>query len=420
MTIASEANRSGPYACNGATTGFPYAFKIFDEAHVRVILTDAGGAETTLALGTDYVVTGVGADGGGAVQTAVAHPLGCLVTLILNVPFTQGTDLENQGAYFAETIERALDVLTQQALQLKELIGRSVVLPVTSTVSTTDLVSATLALAEIQSKMEALLDIAPDIQTVAGISSKVVAAQGNAEAASTAAGTATGAAGVATGAATTATQAAVLAEALANAAPQTPVGSGFSARHWAAVAQALSDGFDLDSYLTTDQIHTLLENYAPATRTIAGGAGVKINGGDSATLEDTVTVRLDTASTEEVLAGTVAKPVSVANLWGAGTLVALTDGAAIPIDLASGINFSVVVFGNRTLSDPRNPKVGQSGFIVVSQGGSGGFTLSFGSSYKFFDGLVPDQSITPGAVNVLHYEVISSTQIAISYIRGLA
>lgn len=25
MTIASETNRSGPYACNGATTSFPYA-----------------------------------------------------------------------------------------------------------------------------------------------------------------------------------------------------------------------------------------------------------------------------------------------------------------------------------------------------------------------------------------------------------
>lgn len=212
MTIASEANRSGPYACNGATTGFPYAFKIFDEAHVRVILTDAGGAETTLALGTDYVVTGVGADGGGAVQTAVAHPTGCLVTLILNVPFTQGTDLENQGAYFAETIERALDVLTQQALQLKELIGRSVVLPVTSTVSTTDLVSATLALAEIQSKMEALVDIAPDIQTVAGIAADVVAAQGNAQTATTAAAIASTKAGEAAASAVAAAGAADRAE----------------------------------------------------------------------------------------------------------------------------------------------------------------------------------------------------------------
>ena len=63
MTIASEANRSGPYACNGATTRFPFAFKIYDEAHIRVILTDPAGLEANLTLGTHYTVTGVGNDG---------------------------------------------------------------------------------------------------------------------------------------------------------------------------------------------------------------------------------------------------------------------------------------------------------------------------------------------------------------------
>lgn len=125
MTIASEANRSGPYACDGVATSFPYSFKIYDEAHVRVILTDEAGVETTLALGADYAVTGVGADGGGAVETVLAHPVGCLVTLVLNVPFTQEIDLENQGAYFAETIERALDESVQRDLQLAEEVARA-------------------------------------------------------------------------------------------------------------------------------------------------------------------------------------------------------------------------------------------------------------------------------------------------------
>lgn len=125
MTIASEANRSGPYACNGTTTHFPYAFRIYNAAHIRVILTDTEGIETTLALGTDYTVVGVGEAGGGAVDTALAHPAGCLVTLILNVPFTQEIDLENQGAYFAETLERALDEGVQRDLQLAEEVGRA-------------------------------------------------------------------------------------------------------------------------------------------------------------------------------------------------------------------------------------------------------------------------------------------------------
>ena len=195
MTIASEANRSGPYACNGATTRFPFAFKIYDEAHIRVILTDPAGLEANLTLGTHYTVTGVGNDGGGAVVTTTAPPAGNRLTLVLDVPFIQATDLENQGAYFAETIERSFDLLTQQALQLKELIARSVVLPVTSTVSVNELVTATLALAKVQGQMASLAGIASDIVTVAGISADVVSAQGNAQTATTAAAVATTKAG---------------------------------------------------------------------------------------------------------------------------------------------------------------------------------------------------------------------------------
>lgn len=191
MTIASEVNRSGPYTCNGATTHFPFGFRIYDAAHIRVILTDPQGTESTLSLGTGYTVSGVGQSGGGAVDTAVAYAAGYRVTLILNVPFTQNIDLENQGAYFAETIERAIDQQTQMSLQLKEQVARAVVLPVTSSVSVDTLTSAVLSLSDIQPQMQALVPIAEDIKTVAGISGAVVAAGGYANTATTAATLAT-------------------------------------------------------------------------------------------------------------------------------------------------------------------------------------------------------------------------------------
>lgn len=212
MTIPSETNRSGPYSCNGATTSFPYAFKIYDEAHIRVILTDPAGLESDLMLGTDYAVSGAGSDGGGAVTTTAAYAAGNKITLVLNVPFTQSTDLENQGAYFAETIERSFDLLTQQTLQLRELVARSVVLPVTSSVAVTELVNATIALAEIQSQMVALVGIKPEIETVAGIAADVVAAQGNAQAATAGAAIATTKAGEAAASALAAAGAADRAE----------------------------------------------------------------------------------------------------------------------------------------------------------------------------------------------------------------
>ena len=233
MTIASEVNRSGPYVCNGVTTHFPYGFRIYDAAHLRVILTDPQGTESMLTLGTDYTVSGVGDSDGGAIDTAAAYAAGYRVTLVLNVPFTQNIDLENQGAYFAETIERAIDLQTQMSLQLKEQVARSVVLPVTSSVSVDRLTGAVLSLAEIQPQMRTLAPIAEDIVTVAGVASAVVAAEGNAN-------TATAAAGVATGKAAEAAASAAAAQTW-NPANYFPVGPGNLALGvWTDVASATS------------------------------------------------------------------------------------------------------------------------------------------------------------------------------------
>lgn len=185
MTISSETNRSGPYSCNGATTSFPYGFKIYDQTHIRVILTNASGVETALTLGTHYSVSGVGASGGGAVTTTTAYATGNKITLILNVPFKQNVDLENQGAYYAETIERAFDLLTQQALQLKEQIARAVVLPVVSEISVSELTNNIAVLAGMLSQLQTIAGISSQITTVAGIASDVVAAGTNAATATT-------------------------------------------------------------------------------------------------------------------------------------------------------------------------------------------------------------------------------------------
>ncbi len=129
---------------------------------------------------------------------------------------------------------------------------------------------------------------------------------------------------------------------------------------------------------------------------------------------------LAVASVAEILAGTAQKVVRVDRLWGAGAFVTLTDASTIALDLSAGINFSVTLGGNRTLANPTNAKAGQSGAIKVTQDGTGGRTLSFGSSYKFFDGLVPDLKTTAGAVNRLSYLVLDDGTVEITYVRGLA
>jgi hypothetical protein len=94
-----------------------------------------------------------------------------------------------------------------------------------------------------------------------------------------------------------------------------------------------------------------------------------------------------------------------------GTVVTLTDGATITPDFAAGNNFSVTLGGSRTLANPTNLTAGQSGVIVVTQDGTGGRTLAFGSNWKFPGGTAPTLTTAANAVDVISYYVESSSRI---------
>lgn len=95
--------------------------------------------------------------------------------------------------------------------------------------------------------------------------------------------------------------------------------------------------------------------------------------------------------------------------------VALTDASSISVDFSAGYNFGVTLGGNRTLANPSNMKVGQSGFIRVTQDATGSRTLAYGS-YWDRPGGAPTLTTTAGAVDFLFYIVVSSTRI----VYGLA
>lgn len=129
MTVASETNRSGPYNGNGVTTVFSYGFRILDQDHLRVVQTSALGVETILTIATHYTVSGVGNPAGGSVTALSAPATGETITILRAVPFVQETDLENQGAYYAETVEDALDLAAMRDQQLSEELDRSLRVP---------------------------------------------------------------------------------------------------------------------------------------------------------------------------------------------------------------------------------------------------------------------------------------------------
>ncbi len=180
MTISSEINRSGPYSGDGVTTDFEYKFKILEPQHLQVIRTDVSGTDSILVLDADYTVTGTGNDGGGSAVIVPAPADGSRITLLLDVPFTQETDLENQGAYYAETVEQALDLVVMRLQQLKERAARAVTIPPSFDSATIDkLIADVLALsgkgdaleavAAVSQYLETVADIADDIPDVAGL-----------------------------------------------------------------------------------------------------------------------------------------------------------------------------------------------------------------------------------------------------------
>jgi len=89
----------------------------------------------------------------------------------------------------------------------------------------------------------------------------------------------------------------------------------------------------------------------------------------------------------------------------------LTDGATITPDFGANQNFTVTLGGNRTLANPSNIVVGQTGSIFIVQDATGGRTLSYGSYFKFPAATAPTLSTTANAVDRIDYIVKSSTEI---------
>ena len=94
-----------------------------------------------------------------------------------------------------------------------------------------------------------------------------------------------------------------------------------------------------------------------------------------------------------------------------GAVTSLTDAVNISTDLALNNNFSVTLGGNRTLDNPTNPGIAQSGSIFIIQDGTGSRTLSFGTYWKFAAGAGPTISTTGNAIDRLDYIVQTATAI---------
>jgi hypothetical protein len=127
---------------NGSATAFPFAFKVFAAADLAVYLTNLStGVEQLLVLNTDYTVIlnpdqnyspgGTVTIPGGTVNVPAVVPNGTRVTISSAVPFLQPTDLSNQGGFYPDVINDALDRATILIQQLQNLTARLLIAPTT-------------------------------------------------------------------------------------------------------------------------------------------------------------------------------------------------------------------------------------------------------------------------------------------------
>lgn len=132
MTISSEGNKN-TYPGDGADTTFDFTFPILDESHIEVeVVNDTTGVVTTKTITTHYTVSGTGNTSGstdyasGTVTFVTAPASGETVVLRYDVPITQGTDLQENDNFPAETVEDNLDKLTMITSGHQEELDRSV------------------------------------------------------------------------------------------------------------------------------------------------------------------------------------------------------------------------------------------------------------------------------------------------------
>jgi hypothetical protein len=99
-----------------------------------------------------------------------------------------------------------------------------------------------------------------------------------------------------------------------------------------------------------------------------------------------------------------------------GTAIATTDTDAtntgnITLDFGANQNFVLTLTGNVTLDNPTTEQVGQSGFIVFIQDGTGGRTVSLGTDYETAGGAGLTLSSAASATDIVPYVVAASGRI---------
>ena len=156
MTVAVNVPVNA-YTSTGIASSFAFTFPIFDNTQVLVIVTSPAGTGYTLALGTDYTVSGLNASGdpasagtvnlvsaGQAWLTGGNLTTGWTIIIQSNFPIAQTTSFRNGGDFYRDALENALDYIVY-LLQQQNVSGITLTDVVTGYVYRLEMISGVLS-----------------------------------------------------------------------------------------------------------------------------------------------------------------------------------------------------------------------------------------------------------------------------------
>lgn len=303
MTISTSSRVAGPFAGNGVTIAFPFTFKVFSSAELRVIKTSTTGIESDLVIGGNPTVV-LNADqdvnpGGTLTYTTLAT--GEKLTILGATPAAQPTDITNGSGFYASVIEAALDRCMMVVQQALTLITRAISFPA----SDSSALNKTLPTSTLRANKALVFgaDGSVGVSTdnyndqVAAVAASAAAAAASAGSASASATSATSSAATASAAASSASSSAAAAAAAAGSAG----GLRFSNRRRLTSNTTLTgtdNGADIEllstsQFTVTMMSHSLLANgnalkltnfgTAPVLLANGGGSNVFFNGTSNVT-----------------------------------------------------------------------------------------------------------------------------------------
>ena len=165
------------------------------------------------------------------------------------------------------------------------------------------------------------------------------------------------------------------------------------------------------------------------TLTVVAGANIALTtSGNNLTIALTSIVPVAKGGTNSstatgALTNLGAAALSVAQIFTGGqatnATVVTSSSNITAINMNNNNDFTATLTQATKLANPSSMQIGQKGRIAFTQG-SGGYALTYDTYYKFPNGVVPTNSTTNGALDILYYDVVSSTQIACNLVKAFA